>query len=222
MVYQYLWTERTTLSTTFNGTESKYTGSTDSEYKSLLVSLGVNHKYSERWYFNVAGGLNYSFYSTNSQISSFGQFPDFVLVPTRTKTGTNFSPYFNLGATRLWTNLSLTGSFSRNQQASAYGYISQVNALSLAMNYRFTEKLNGSLSGSYSMSSQSSNTSQNQNNYYTVGPSLSHLITEKLLPPRRIGFLTKAMRNKIPGTSSTNVHDISLMLTYSYPLHYQK
>ena len=140
MVYQYLLTERTTLSNTTSATESKYTGSTNSDYKSLLFSLGVNHKYSEKWEFNLAGGLNYSFYSSNSQIASFGQFPNFVSVPTQTQTGTNFSPYFNLGATRRWTNLSITGSFSRNQQASAYGYISQVNALFLSDELSFLPK----------------------------------------------------------------------------------
>ncbi len=117
LVYQYLLSEKTTLSNTVSGTESTYTGSTNSDYKSLLYSLGVQHNYSANWAFNVAGGVNYSWYSTNSQIASFGQFPNFVSVPTQTQTGTNFSPYFSLGATRRWTNLSITGSLLRNQQA---------------------------------------------------------------------------------------------------------
>ena len=111
LVYQYLLSEKSTLSTTFSGTQSQYTGSTNSDYKSLLFSLGLQHKYSENWGFNVAGGVNYSFYSTNSQIASFGQFPNFVSVPTQTQKGTNFSPYFSLGATRRWTNLSITWEF---------------------------------------------------------------------------------------------------------------
>jgi hypothetical protein len=223
MVYKYLLTERTTLSNTTSATESKYTGSTTSDYKSLLFALGVTHKHSEKWEFNLAGGLNYSYYSSNSQIASFGQFPNFVSVPTQEQTGTNFSPYFNLGATRRWTNLTITGSFSRNQQASGYGYISQVNALSLWMNYLVTEKLTSSLGASYSLSSQSSNTSQNRNNYYNVGPQLKYQITERLATVSAYSFSNQNYAgNNISGGTSSHVHDVSLMLSYSYPMHYQK
>ncbi len=223
MVYQYLLSEKTTLSNTVSGTESTYTGSTNSDYKSLLYSLGVQHNYSPNWAFNLAGGVNYSWYSSNSQIASFGQFPNFVSVPTQKQTGTNFSTYFSLGATRRWTNLSITGSLLRNQQASAYGYISQVNALSLAMNYQFSEKLTGSLGGSYSLSSQSSNTSQNQNNYYTVGPQLSYQITEKLTASSGYTFNNQSYEgNNLSSNSNSHGHDIWLTLTYSYPIHYQK
>jgi len=223
LMWQYLLSERTTLSTTFSGTESTYTGSNGNNYKSLLFSLGVNHKHSERWQFNLAGGFNYSLYSTNSQIATAGQFPLFVSVPTQTQKGTNFSPNFNIGATRRWTNLSLTGSFSRNQQASAFGYISQVNALSLAMNYQFTERLTGSLSSSYSLSSQSSNTSQNQNNYYTVGPQLKYLITEKLTGSSGYTFsFQRYGGNNLSSSSNAPVQVVWLMLNYSYPLHYQR
>jgi hypothetical protein len=223
LMWQYLLSEKTTVSNTFSGTETTYTGTNANDYKSLLVSLGVNHKFSERWQFNAAGGVNYSSYTNNSQISSAGQFPNFVSVPTQKQKGTNFSPYFNLGATRQWTNLSITGSFSRNQQASAYGYISQVNALSLAINYQFTQRLSGSLGGSYSLSSQSSNTTQNQNNYYTVGPQLKYQITERLTASSAYTFSNQNYQgNNISGGNSAQVHSISLMLTYAYPIHYQK
>jgi hypothetical protein len=223
MVFQYLLSEKTTLSNTVSGTESTYTGSTSSDYKSLSYSLGLQHNYSANWQFNLAGGVNYSFYSSNSQISSFGQFPNFVSVPTQTQKGTNFSPNFNIGATRRWTNLSITGSFIRNQQASGAGYIANVTALSLGMNYQFTEKLTGSLGGSYSLSSQSSSTSQNRNNYYTVGPQLNYLITERLTASSTYRFSNQSYKgNNISSSTSANVHDISLMLNYSYPMHYQK
>ncbi len=223
LAHQYLLSEKTTLSNTVSGTESMYTGSTSSDYKSLLYSLGVQHNYSPRWTFNVAAGVYYSWYSTNSQIVSFGGFPNFVIVPTQKQTGTNFSPYFNLAATRRWTNLSITGSFVRNEQASAFGYISQVNALSLAMNYQFTEKLTGILSGSYSLSSQSSNTSQNRNNYYTVGPQLTYQITERLTASPGYSFSNQNYGgNNISGGSSAHVHNVWLLLTYAYPIHYQK
>jgi hypothetical protein len=220
---QYLLSERTTISNTFSGTETTYTGSNSNDYKSLLVSLGVNHKHSERWEFNLAGGFNYSLYSTNSQIASGGQFPNFVSVPTQQQKGTNFSPNFNIGATRRWTNLSITGSFVRNQQASAFGYISQVNALSLAMNYQFTEKLTGSLSGSYSLSSQSSNTTQNRNNYYSVGPQLKYLITERLTGSSGYTFSFQSYGgNNLSPSNNAPVQIVWLMLNYAYPLHYQR
>lgn len=223
LMWQYLLSEKTTVSTTFSGTETTYTGSNANDYKSLLFYLGVNHKFSERWQFNAAGGVNYSSYTNNSQIYSAGQFPNFVSVPTQQQKGTNFSPYFNFGATRQWTNLSVTGSFSRNQQASAYGYITQVNALFLAMNYQFTERLSGSLGGSYSLSSQSSNTTQNRNNYYTVGPQLKYQITERLTASSVYTFSNQNYQgNNISGGNSGQVHSISLMLTYAYPIHYQK
>jgi hypothetical protein len=223
MAYQYLLNETTTLSSTVSGTESTYTGSVNSEYKSLLYTLGVQHNYSPNWTFNLAGGVNYSWYSTNSQIVSFGQFPDFVVVPTRTQTGTNFSPYFRLGVTRHWTNLSITGNVSRNQQASAYGYVAQVNSAFLNANYNFTERLTGSLGGGYSLSTQSSSRSQNQTNGLNASSRLSYQITEKLTAASVYTFTNQNYGgNNLSSSSSAHVHDIYLMLTYSYPIHYQK
>jgi len=223
IAYQYLLSEKTTLSNTVSGTESTYTGSTSSDYKSLLYSLGVQHNYSPNWAFNVAGGVNYSWYSTNSQIASFGQFPNFVSVPTQKQTGANFSPYFSLGATRRWTNLSLSGSLLRNQQASAYGYVAQVNAASLSASYTFTERLTGSLGGGYSMSTQSSNHSQNQTNGLNASSGLSYLITEKLTAAAGYTFSSQLYGgNSLSTSSNANVSIGWLMLSYAYPIHYQK
>ena len=223
LVYQYLLSERTTLSNTVSGTESAYTGSTNSDYKSLLYSLGVQHNYSANWAFNLAGGVNYSWYSTNSQIASFGQFPNFVSVPTQTQTGTNFSPYISLGATRRWTNLSITGSLLRNQQASAYGYIAQVTAASLNASYNFTERLTGSLGGGYSLSTQSSNRSQNETNGLNASSQLSYKVTEKLTASSGYTFNSQLYGgNNLSTSNNSNVHIGWLMLSYSYPIHYQK
>ena len=223
MAYQYLLSEKTTLSNTVSGTESTYTGSTNSDYKSLLYSLGVQHNYSPNWGFNVAGGVNYSWYSNNSQIASFGQFPNFVSVPTQTQKGTNFSPYFSLGATRRWTNLSISGSLVRNQSASAYGYVAQVNSASLNASYTFTERLTGSLGGSCSMSTQSSNHNQNQTNGLNASSQLSYLITEKLTASAGYTFSSQLYGgNNLSTSSNANVSTGWLMLSYAYPIHYQK
>lgn len=223
MVYQYLLSEKTTLSNTVSGTESAYTGSTYSDYKSLLYYLGVQHNYSPNWAFNLAGGVNYSWYSTNSQIASFGQFPNFVSVPTKTQTGTNFSPYFSLGATRRWTNLSLTGSLSRNQSASAYGYIAQVNSASLNASYIFTERLTGSLGGGYTLTTQSFDRNQNQTNGLNLNSRWSYQITEKLTVSSVYTFTNQNYGgNNLSSSNTSHVHDILLMLSYVYPIHYQK
>jgi hypothetical protein len=223
MVYQYLLSEKTTLSNTVSGTESTYTGSTNSDYKSLLYSIGVQHNYSANWAFNLAGGVNYSWYSNNSQIASSGQFPNFVSVPTQKQTGTNFSPYFSLGATRRWTNLSISGSLSHNQQASAFGYIAQVTAASLNASYIFTERLTGSLGGGYSLSTQSSNHSQNQTNNLNASSQLSYQITEKLTASSGYTFSSQLYGgNNLSTSSNANVSTGWLMLSYSYPIHYQK
>ena len=222
LVYQYLLSEKTTLFDTVSATESNYTGITNN-YKSLLFSLGVQHNYSANWVFNLAGGLNYSLYASSSQIASFGQFPNFVLVPTQTQKTTNLSPYFNLGATRRWTNLSITGGFSRNQQPSGFGFIAQVNALSLNASYNFTERLIGTLGGGYSLSSESSNTGQNQTNSFNFGSQLTYQITERLTASSGYTFTNQNYGgNNLSSTSSSHVHNVLLMFNYSYPIHHQK
>jgi hypothetical protein len=223
LVYQYLLSEKTTLSNTLSGTASTYTGSTNSDYKTLLYSLGVQHNFSENWSFNLAGGINYSWYSTNSQIVSFGQFPNFLLVPTQTQTGTNFSPYFSLGATRRWTNLTISASLLRDQQASAYGYIAQVNTASLNASYNFTERLTGFLAGGYSLSTQSSNNSQNKTNGLNASCQLAYKITEKLTA--QSGYTYNAQLyggNNLSAGNNSNGSIGWLMLGYSYPINYQK
>jgi hypothetical protein len=223
LMWQYLCSEKTTVSTTFSGTETTYTGSNSNDYKSLLVALGVSHIFSERWQFNAAGGVNYSSYSNNSEIATAGQFPLFVSVPTQTQNSTNFSPYCNVGATRSWTNLRLSGNFSINQSPSGYGYISQVGALSLNASYNFTEKLSGGLGGSYSLSFQSSDRSQNRTNNVGINSSLSYLITERLTGSSGYTYSSQLYGgNNSSSSSNANVHVVYLMLNYSYPLHYMR
>jgi hypothetical protein len=186
--------------------------------------LGLNHSYTENFKFNCAAGLNYSFYSTNSQVTDFSQFPFFVLTRTQTRKGSNASPYFKLGATYQWTRkLNLFGNFTRNQSASAYGYIAQVNALNLGLHYIFTEKLSGSLAGGYTLSNQSFSGSQNQGNSLYASPQLSYRITEKLTASAVYRFYNLHYGSgDQSGSSSAHIHDVWLMFTYSYPLHYQK
>jgi hypothetical protein len=221
--WQYLWSERTTLFSTFSGTLSNYTGSTSSNYKSLLFYLGLNHNYTENLKFNLAAGFNYSFYSTNSQVTNYSQFPFFVLTRTQTQKGSNASPYFNLGVTYQWTrNLNLFANFNRNQSASAYGYIAQVNALGLGLHYNFTEKLSGSVAGGYTFSNQSFDRGQNQSNSLYINPQLSYRITERLTALVAYRFYNLHYGSSGQSSTSSHIHDVWLMFTYSYPMHYQR
>jgi long-subunit fatty acid transport protein len=148
-------------------------------------------------------------------------------VPTQQQKGASFRPYVNLGATRQWTNLSLTGSLSSNQSPSAFGYVAQVYALSLNASYKFTERLSGSLSGSYSLSSelfsQNQNQNQNQTNNYSVNSGLSYQITEKLTASSGYTFSSQLYGgNNLSSSSNAPVQVGYLMLNYSYPLHYMR
>lgn len=221
--WQYLWDERTTLFSTVSGTLSDYTGSTSSNYKSLLIYLGLNHSYTENLKFNLAAGFNYSYYSTNSQVTNFSQFPFFVLTRTVTRTGTNASPYFSVGASYQWTsNLNLFANFNRNQSASAYGYIAQVNALTLGLGYRFTERLSSSLTGGYTLSNQSFQRGGNQVTSFSINPQLSYRITERLTASAFYRFFNNHYGSSGQSSSSAHIHDVWLMFTYSYPMHYQR
>jgi hypothetical protein len=223
LTWQYLWNDRTTLFSTVSGTWSEYTGSTSSEYKTLLMYLGFNHSYTEKLKFNFAAGLNYSFYSTNSQVTNFSQFPFFVLSPTQTQEGTNASPYFSLGATYQWTKkLNLFANFNRNQSSSAYGYVAQVNALNFGLGYQFTERLSSSVRAGYYFSNQSRDRGQNQSTSFSINPQFSYKITERLTASAVYRFFNNHYGSSGQSSSSAHAHDVWLMFTYSYPMHYQK
>ena len=87
------------------------------------------------------------------------------------------------------------------------------------VNYSFSERLSGSLGGSLYLSNQASQQNNQENAYFSVSPQLNWRVTEKLTasPGYRFG-----LRNDQTNDRSATVQVVWLMLTYSYPIHYQR
>jgi len=208
--------EKTVLVGNFLVRETTYPG-TD-KYRSLGTYLGATHKFSENWDLNLMAGVNTSFMDFQTQVVQTRQ--SFSIVPTQTRfKETNISPYINVSTTRRWTNLSLTAGLSRDESPSAYGSISELYRAYGGANYQFSERLSGSLTGEYSLSNQSSQQNNLQNDYFSISPQVNYRVTEKLTasPGYRFG-----LRDDITNSRSASVQVVWLMLTYSYPIHYQR
>jgi hypothetical protein len=199
--------------------DTLYAGGND--FKSLGIYLGVNHKFSERWDVSFMSGANISFFSFNTQVLDTSQFPYFIAVKTKKVTDSNVTPYFNVSTNYRWsTKFSLSANLKVDQNASAYGAVYETNQLSLACNYIFTERLRGSLSGSYTLSNQSSQTINSEYNYYNLSPSLTYQITEKFSVTPGYNFQNSASLTSTGGGGHNHVAYIQL--SYSYPIHYQR
>jgi hypothetical protein len=210
--------EKTSLISNNIVRETLYAGG--NTFKSLGIYGGVTHKFTERWDANLMAGANISFYSFSTQVTDFSQFPYFIQVKTKRVNGSNVSFYFSGTTSYRWTNLTMRAGFSRNQSPSAYGAIYEVNALNLGLWYKFTERLRGSLTGYYSLSTQSSQNVSSQYNYYNFGPALTYQITEKLSVSSGYNFRNAA--NLTAGGGSAHDHMAFIQLSYAYPIHYQR
>jgi hypothetical protein len=210
--------QKTVLIGNVIGRESRYP-SEDNIFRSLGIYLGANHKLSEKWEASILAGVNVSFYDFHTQVLETAQAPFFFTTRQARVQQTTSSPFVNLSATRRWTNLSVTGGYSRDQSASAFGSISEMNRLYLSMAYKYNERLSGSLSGDYSLSNQVSQQINQETDYFSISPQASYQITEKLSlsPGYKFG-----LREDITGGSTAKAHSVWLMLTYSYPIYYQK
>jgi hypothetical protein len=214
---QLLKNEKTTLSLNLSCVETTYTN--NDLNRVLQLSLGVSHKFSEVWLINFQGGASYSFVDFTTQVQNAAQAPFFVLVQQPRLKQTFLSPYFSLSAVRRWDKASLTAGYIRNQSASGAGSVNDTNGLNLAIGYEFTERLKGTVVGSYNRGSAVSQRNSFINSVYQAGPQLSYQVTEKLsFSP---GY-TFSLRQDSPPVRTTNNHLTWLMLTYSYPIHYQK
>ena len=209
--------EITVVSGNISGQETSY-ASVDNTYRSLTMFLGVNHKFSEVWEANIAGGLSISFIDSVTQVASSPQL-NFVTIPEARIKDTTLSPYISASVTRRWTNLVITGGYSRNQSGSAFGSVSDVNQIFLNLSYAFTERLAGSLTGNYSLTNQLSQENSFQNDFFSISPQLTYRITENLSMSPGYRF---SQRDDISNSQSAHVHNVWLMFTYSYPIHYQK
>jgi hypothetical protein len=209
--------ERTSLINNNTVRETLYPGGNN--YKTLGVYLGANHKFTENWEFNLLGGMNINKSDFGTEVQDFSQFPYFTSVVQKRVKHTKGTPYFNVSTTRRWTNSSLTAGFSRDQTPSAYGYVTNFTRIYASVGYTFTERLTATLGGSFSSSSQASQTNNLDYNYYTVTGLLVYKITEKLSVTPGYRF---SQYDDVTGNRSAQAHSAYVMLSYTYPIHYQK
>jgi len=210
--------QKTVLHGNITGQQTEYSSGSDL-FRSLGFNVGANHKFTENWDFNFLGGVNISFMNFNTQVQDFSQFPFFVTTTTARVQKTTVGPYFSLFTTRRWTNLSITGGYTRNQGGSAFGTVSDLNSFNLSGRYAFTERLSGTILANYYFSTQISQTNELENAFLSFSPQLAYRVTEKLWTSVGYSF---NMRNDISGGRSADAHIAWVMLTYSYPIHYQK
>jgi hypothetical protein len=208
--------EKTVLVGNFLVRETTYPG-TD-KYSSLGTYLGATHKFSENWDLNLMVGVNTSFMDFQTQVVQTRQ--SFSVIPTQTRfKETRISPYVNVSTTRRWTNLGLTAGFSRDESPTAYASISELYRFYGGVTYSFSERLSGSLTGDYYFSNQASQQNNLEDSYFNVSPQLNWRITEKVTasPGYRFG-----LRNDLTNDRSATLQMVWLMVTYSYPIHYQR
>jgi hypothetical protein len=209
--------ERTTIINNNIVRETLYPGG--NSYKTLGFYLGANHKFRENWEFNLLAGLNINKSDFDTQVLDFSQFPFLISVKQQRVIHTKGTPYFNASTTRRWTNLSVTAGFSRDQSPSAYGYVTNFTRLYASLGYNFTERLTGTLGGSYSLSSQASQANNLDYNYYNVTAQLPYQITEKLTITPGYNF---SHYDNVSAAQSAQAHSAYVLFSYTYPIHYQK
>jgi len=215
--FKYLLSnERTTLTNNNTVRETLYPAG--NSYKTLGIYLGANHKFTENWEFNLLGGLNINKSDFGTQVEDLSQFPYFTSVVQKRVKHTKGTPFFNVSSTYRWTNVSLTGGFSRDQSPSAYGYVVNFTRLYASLGYTVTERLTGTLAGSYSASSQASQTDNLDYNYFTVTALLAYKITENLSVTPGYRF---SQYDDLTGNRSAHAHSAYVMFSYTYPMHYQ-
>jgi len=218
LTFNYLMkNERTTLTNTNIARAYLYPGG--NSYKTMGFYLGANHKFTENWEVNLLAGLNINNSNFATQVLDFSQSQFFVTVNEKRVQHTKGTPYFNASTTRRWTNFSLTGGLSRDQTPSAYGYVTSFARAYASLAYNFTERLTGNLGGAYSLSAQASQAYNNDYSYYNVSAQLAYKITEKLSVTPGYQFSQYDYTNPV---RSAHAHSAYAMLSYTYPIHYQK
>jgi hypothetical protein len=211
---QLLKNEKTTLIGNFNASETAYPGQ-NSVYKALGFYLGADHKFSPEWEIGLLGGVNLNFLDFPTQVLNPAQFPFVTSFQQVRVHQTSAEPFINLSVTRSWTNFSMAGGYSRNQSPSAYGTISDYNQFFLNLNYNFTDKWSGSLSGFYTLNDQISTRTSYQSSFLTINPQLRYNLTEKLTLSPGYSF---GQRDEItPHSLTANNQMVWLMLNYTQP-----
>jgi hypothetical protein len=210
---QQLKNQKTLLIGNVQAQETRYPAQ-DNTFRSLGFQLGGNHKFSPEWEVNLLGGINISFLEFNTQVQDQSQFPFFVTTRQEKLQQTTVSPFIDLGATRHWTNFSVTGGYTRNQSPSSNGSISDLNRIYLSMKYNISERLSAGLNGYFSISNQISERTSQQNNYLNLSPQITYKITQELnVSP---GYQFGLREQTFGGNSATATAQVAyVMMTYT-------
>lgn len=214
--------EKTTLISNIVGRITEYPD-IDNQTRILGTYAGVAHKFSENWDVSLIGGLNYTWYTYQTAVLDFTNFPFLVFVRQKEKKTFDVSPYVALSTTRRWTNTTLNMGYNRDQSSSYGGTNFERNSAYMRLIYKYSEKLSGSLGTSFYFS-ESSGDSGAGNDYqslvFYISPELTYKLTEKLSVGS--GYRLGWRQSQQNTTQSTNRHLVWVFLSYSYPIHYQK
>lgn len=207
---QQLKNEKTMLLGNFIARQTRYP--TGDLFRSLGCYLGTNHKFSQDWMVNLLGGVNISLINFQTQVLDLSQFPFFIQERQQRVKKTEANPFVDLSATRQWNKFSVTGGYSRDQNASAFGTISDLNRIYLSLRYNFSERLSGVLFGSYSLADQISERNNQQSDFFNFSPQASYKLTEEITVSPGYQF---GRRDDITGGRSSNCQVVWVMLTYT-------
>jgi hypothetical protein len=204
-----LLNEKTVLTANLLGRETRYPG--ENIFRSLGVYLGANHKFSPEWEINFLGGLNFSFFNFQTQVQDPFQFPLIIQNTQQKVQKKETNPFVNLFATRRWSRLSLNAGYYMDQNASAFGTISNLSRVSVSLSYNFTERLSGSLGGSYSYTNQLSEANSQKNDFLGLTSQITYKLTPEfsLSPGYQFG-----RRDNISSGQSAQAQVVWVMLTY--------
>ncbi len=210
---QQLKDEKTVLIGSIQAQEVNYPAQ-DDLFRSLGFQLGGNHKFSPDCEATLLGGINLWFMDVQTQVLNLSQLPYFISVRQVKVQSSEADPFVDLSATRRWTNLSVTGGYSRNQFPAGNGGILDTNRIYGSLGYEFTERLSGGLSAYYSLSDQISNQTSNKNDFFGINPNVTYKLTEELTISPGYQF---GLREETTGGRSYNakVQTAWLMLTYT-------
>ena len=211
---------KTTLYGTVLGRYTDY-HSIGNLYRSLGTYVGLEHKFSEEWFLNLGGGLNFNWYSSQTAVIGTVFDPTFILVPLRaTRKTFNVSPYFNIAATRRWPNTDLTVSYNLDQAASSAGTIRQFHRVNAEIARKLTPKLRVGLQGSlYYALTTAEEENENQRMVFYISPGITYQITDRLSISSAYNY---GLRNDIDDNRSTDRHRVWVYLAYAYPIQYKK
>jgi hypothetical protein len=201
--------EKTVLLGNFLVRETRYPG--ENLFRSLGFYLGANRKFSPLWEVNLLGGVNISFFDFQTRVQNPFEFPFGMQTTQQRVQKTETNPFVNLSITRHWERVSLNGTYYQDQNASANGTISNMSRTTVSLNYNFTERLFGTLSGSYTWTNQISEANGYRSDFIGFSPQVTYKLTPELSvsPGYQFGW-----RDNITGGQSAKAQVVWVMLTY--------